>query len=50
MAGNSNQIYFDHAATTPMVQPAITALTNQILKTGNASSSAQHRSFSFAKS
>jgi len=38
MAGNSNQIYLDHAATTPMVQPAITALTTQILKTGNASS------------
>ena len=38
MAGNLNQIYFDHAATTPMVQPAIAALTNQILKTGNASS------------
>jgi cysteine desulfurase len=38
MAGNSNQIYLDHAATTPMVQPAIDALTTQILKTGNASS------------
>jgi len=38
MAGNSTQIYLDHAATTPMVQPAITALTTQILKTGNASS------------
>ena len=38
MAGNSSQIYLDHAATTPMVQPAIDALTTQILKTGNASS------------
>ncbi len=38
MAGNSSQIYLDHAATTPMVQPAIDALTVQILKTGNASS------------
>ena len=38
MAGNLNQIYLDHAATTPMVQPAIDALTTQILKTGNASS------------
>ena len=38
MAGNTNQIYLDHAATTPMVQPAIDALTAQILKTGNASS------------
>ena len=38
MAGNSSQIYLDHAATTPMVQPAIDALTAQILKTGNASS------------
>ena len=38
MAGNSTQIYLDHAATTPMVQPAIDALTAQILKTGNASS------------
>lgn len=38
MAGNSNQIYLDHAATTPMVQPAIDALTTQIIKTGNASS------------
>jgi cysteine desulfurase len=38
MAGNLTQIYLDHAATTPMVQPAIDALTTQILKTGNASS------------
>ena len=38
MAVNSSQIYLDHAATTPMVQPAIDALTAQILKTGNASS------------
>jgi cysteine desulfurase len=38
MAVHSSQIYFDHAATTPMVQPAIDALTAQILKTGNASS------------
>ena len=38
MAGNLDQIYLDHAATTPMVQPAIDALTTQILKTGNASS------------
>jgi cysteine sulfinate desulfinase/cysteine desulfurase-like protein len=37
MAVNSSQIYLDHAATTPMVQPAIDALTAQILKTGNAS-------------
>jgi cysteine desulfurase len=35
---HSSQIYLDHAATTPMVQPAIDALTAQILKTGNASS------------
>jgi cysteine desulfurase len=38
MAVHSSQIYLDHAATTPMVQPAIDALTAQILKTGNASS------------
>ena len=38
MAVHSPQIYLDHAATTPMVQPAIDALTAQILKTGNASS------------
>jgi len=38
MAVDSSQIYFDHAATTPMVQPAIDALTAQLLKTGNASS------------
>lgn len=38
MAIDSSQIYFDHAATTPMVQPAIDALTAQLLKTGNASS------------
>ena len=38
MAAHSSQIYLDHAATTPMVQPAIDALTAQILKTGNASS------------
>jgi cysteine desulfurase len=38
MAVHSTQIYLDHAATTPMVQPAIDALTAQILKTGNASS------------
>ncbi len=38
MAVHSSQIYFDHAATTPMVQPAIDALTAQLLKTGNASS------------
>ena len=38
MAVHSSQIYFDHAATTPMVQPAIDALTAQMLKTGNASS------------
>jgi cysteine desulfurase len=38
MAVYSPQIYLDHAATTPMVQPAIDALTAQILKTGNASS------------
>ena len=31
-------IYFDHAATTTMVEPAIAALTNQIKKLGNASS------------
>jgi len=30
--------YFDHAATTPMVEPAITALNNQLKKLGNASS------------
>jgi cysteine desulfurase len=38
MTVHSSQIYLDHAATTPMVQPAIDALTAQILKTGNASS------------
>ena len=38
MAVHSSQIYLDHAATTPMVQPAIDALTAQMLKTGNASS------------
>jgi cysteine desulfurase len=38
MATHSSQIYLDHAATTPMVQPAIDVLTAQILKTGNASS------------
>lgn len=31
-------IYFDHAATTTMVEPAITALTEQLKKLGNASS------------
>ncbi|MFM9015766.1 MAG: cysteine desulfurase family protein [Candidatus Nanopelagicus sp.] len=31
-------IYFDHAATTTMVEPAITALTESIKKLGNASS------------
>jgi len=31
-------IYFDHAATTTMVEPAITALTDAIKKLGNASS------------
>ena len=31
-------IYFDHAATTTMVEPAIAALTNQIKKLGDASS------------
>ena len=30
--------YFDHAATTPMVEPANTALNNQLKKLGNASS------------
>jgi cysteine desulfurase len=31
-------IYFDHAATTTMVEPAISALTEQLKKLGNASS------------
>ena len=31
-------IYFDHAATTAMVEPAITALTEALKKLGNASS------------
>ena len=31
-------IYFDHAATTPMSQPAIAALNEQISQLGNASS------------
>ena len=31
-------IYFDHAATTPMSQPAIDALNQQISRIGNASS------------
>jgi cysteine desulfurase len=31
-------IYFDHAATTTMVEPAIAALTDQVRKLGNASS------------
>ena len=31
-------IYFDHAATTTMVEPAISALTDAIKKLGNASS------------
>ena len=31
-------IYFDHAATTAMVEPAITALSNQVKKLGNPSS------------
>jgi cysteine desulfurase len=31
-------IYFDHAATTIMVEPAISALTEQLKKLGNASS------------
>ena len=30
--------YFDHAATTPMVEPAMAALNNQLKKLGNASS------------
>lgn len=32
------QVYFDHAATTPMVAEAIAALTHQAEKLGNASS------------
>jgi len=31
-------IYFDHAATTPISEVAISALNNQIKKLGNASS------------
>ena len=31
-------IYFDHAATTPMADVAITALNTQLKKLGNASS------------
>ena len=32
------RVYLDHAATTPMVESAITALNNQLLKLGNPSS------------
>ncbi|MEY4380512.1 MAG: hypothetical protein RLZZ378_915, partial [Actinomycetota bacterium] len=33
-----SQIYFDHAATTSMVEPAIKALTENATQLGNASS------------
>ena len=32
------RVYLDHAATTPMVEPAIIALSNQLKKLGNPSS------------